>query len=215
MPDRRHPLTDRGITRRREIAHAAARLFAKKGYSETGMDDIAAALKVSKPALYHYVQGKGEVLFLIHDELIDLLTLRLENRLNSGLPPAAVLRGMIEDTVGVMQSHPGHLRVFFEHFRDVPKAQWTVAKRKRDRYFGLVEDLIRTGVERGEFTAGNPRLTTLALFGTVNWTYQWYRPKGELTPAQVADYFWQLLFDGIAAGPGERCPPSPPGAPGR
>lgn len=203
MARSRHPLTDKGVTRRREIAHAAARLFAKNGFSETGMDDIAAALKVSKPALYHYVHGKGELLFLIHDELIELLTQQLEDRLSAGLPPASVLRAMIEDTIGLMKSHPGHLKVFFEHFQEIPKPKWAVAKRKRDRYFALVEELIETGAQRGEIAAANPRLTTLAIFGMVNWSYQWYRPRGEMTPAEVADYFWSLLYDGIGAdGPG-------------
>lgn len=203
MARSRYPLTDRGVTKRREIAHAAARLFARKGYSETGMDDIADALKVSKPALYHYVRSKGELLFLIHDELIELLTRRLQDQLDSGLPPASILRATIEDTVSVMESHPGHLKVFFEHFREIPKPKWTVAKRKRDHYFGLVEGLIEAGVQRGEIVADNPRLTTLAIFGMVNWSYQWYRPRGEMTPAEVADYFWRLLFDGIGTdGPG-------------
>jgi TetR/AcrR family transcriptional regulator, cholesterol catabolism regulator len=206
----RHPLTDKGVTRRREIAHAAARLFAKNGFSETGMDDIAAALKVSKPALYHYVRSKGELLFLIHDELIELLTQRLEDRLSAGLPPVLVLQAMIEDIVGAMKSHPGHLKVFFEHFREIPKPKWAVAKRKRDHYFGLVEELIETGAQRGEIVADNPRLTTLAIFGMVNWSYQWYRPKGEMTPAEVADYFWHLLFDGIGVGGpgGQAAPPA-------
>jgi AcrR family transcriptional regulator len=195
----RYPLTDKGVTRRREIAHAAARLFARKGFSETGMDDIAAALKVSKPALYHYVRSKGELLFLIHDELIELLTARLQEQLSAGQPPTSVLRAMIEDTVGVMESHPGHLKVFFEHFHEIPKPQWAVAKRKRDHYFGLVEGLIEAGAQRDEIVADNPRLTTLAIFGMVNWSYQWYRPKGEMTPAEVADYFWRVLFEGIRA----------------
>jgi hypothetical protein len=38
------------------------------------------------------------------------------------------------------------------------------------------------------------RLTLLALLGMVNHAAQWYRPRGRLTPQQVADGFCDLVL---------------------
>jgi TetR/AcrR family transcriptional regulator, cholesterol catabolism regulator len=40
----------------------------------------------------------------------------------------------------------------------------------------------------------------MAVLGMCNWTYQWFRPGGPLTAAQVAEGFWSMLRAGIDAG---------------
>src|SRR5271157_3870595 len=47
---------------RQEILRAAARLFQQQGYDATSMNDVAAALKLSKGGLYHHFQSKDEIL---------------------------------------------------------------------------------------------------------------------------------------------------------
>ena len=51
---------------RQEILRTAARLFQQQGYDATSMNDVAAALKLSKGGLYHHFQSKDEILFHIH-----------------------------------------------------------------------------------------------------------------------------------------------------
>ena len=47
---------------REEILVQAAELFARQGYTATSMNQVAAACGVSKPALYHYVSDKYQLL---------------------------------------------------------------------------------------------------------------------------------------------------------
>ena len=75
--------------RRDEIVAQAVALFNAKGYAGTSVNDIADALGLSKPALYHYIQHKEDVLYWIHEDFALLLT------------------------------HRDCLRVFFEHFREL------------------------------------------------------------------------------------------------
>lgn len=183
--------------RRRQIAGAAARLFGQKGYHETAMDDIADAVGLSKPTLYHYVRSKGEIVYLIHDELIDTLTDKLEARIRAGAPPAETLRLVMVDVFGIMDSHPGHFKVYFERHREIPVEYQTGARKKRDHYFDLVRSVIEAGVDSGEFASDNSTLTTLAMFGMMNWSYQWYRPNSTLAPEQIAEHFWKTFHRGL------------------
>ena len=47
---------------REQILANAAELFARQGYTATSMNQVAEACGVSKPALYHYVDDKHQLL---------------------------------------------------------------------------------------------------------------------------------------------------------
>ena len=45
------------------MIQAAARAFKERGFHNTSLDDIAAALDVTKPTIYYYVANKEQLLF--------------------------------------------------------------------------------------------------------------------------------------------------------
>ncbi|HEY8451190.1 MAG: TetR/AcrR family transcriptional regulator [Micromonosporaceae bacterium] len=191
----------RSDTRRDEIVATAARLFEERGYHNTTMDDIAEAMGIRKPTLYHYVEGKGQVLFWIHDRLITKFMIRIRDRLDRGLSPSECLHAVMEDIFETLDSEPGHLRVYFEHHREIPERYQAEARARRDEYFRIVRGLIEEGVKQGEFVVDDVDMATLALFGMCNWAYQWYRPGGRLAPHEIAAMFWRIYANGIQAKP--------------
>src|SRR5690242_16524819 len=50
-------------SRRDELTRVAARLFAEKGYAGTSLADLAEALGVQKPSLYHHIDAKEDLLW--------------------------------------------------------------------------------------------------------------------------------------------------------
>jgi AcrR family transcriptional regulator len=193
--------------RRREIVRRAAILFDEQGYHQTSMENIAEAVGIRKPSLYYYFKSKDELLFWIHEEFVDWLLERHDARLKLPLAPTQLVHEMIADILELMETHRGHVRVFFEHHRELAGKHKEKIKLKRDRYHAMVEDIVRRGVETGEFRTVDVRLTTLAIFGTVNWAYQWYRSDGRLRPREIAYVFSDLLLNGMS-----RIPATPPQA---
>src|SRR6185437_7783375 len=53
----------RAAVKRDAVIRAAAHAFNRKGYHNTSLDDIAAALEVTKPTVYYYVSNKEQLLF--------------------------------------------------------------------------------------------------------------------------------------------------------
>ena len=49
--------------RREELTRIAARLFAEQGYQGTSLADLAEALGVQKPSLYHHIESKEDLLW--------------------------------------------------------------------------------------------------------------------------------------------------------
>jgi TetR/AcrR family transcriptional regulator, cholesterol catabolism regulator len=183
--------------KRRQVVALAAELFDRSGYHTTNVAELARAVGISKPTLYHYFSSKDEILFWIHEEFIDLLLERHSAR--SGLSASESLIEVVSDVLGLMSTHRGHVRVFFEHLRELsPKDQATIQK-KRDAYQDAVEEIVRRGIDGGEFRPVDARLTTLAIFGMCNWAYHWYRADGPMTPRGVAEHFYDLVVNGLTA----------------
>ena len=44
-----------------EVLRVAARLFSEQGFRQATLEDVAAALNVTRPALYHYSRSKDEL----------------------------------------------------------------------------------------------------------------------------------------------------------
>lgn len=183
--------------RRDEIITKAAQVFDRTGYNRASMDDVAEAVGIAKPTLYHYFRGKEEILFEIHQEFITRLIRQNEARRDAGLSPRQELLEIMGDILDLMETHRGHVRVFFEHIRDLPQEQREVVRGQRDTYHRMVEDALARGIQLGEFRPVDVRMVSLGLFGMCNWAYQWYQSEGPLRPREVAYSMWGLLVYGI------------------
>ena len=192
---RRVPARVNADVKRRAVVGKAADLFDRAGYHTTSMSELAQAVGLRKPTLYHYFQSKDEILFSIHEEFIDLLLAR--QRARGSAPPAECLREVVGDVLSLMDTHPGHVRVFFEHYRELAEPDRATIRAKRDAYFEAVREVVVRGQAEGAFRELDPALVTLALFGMCNWAYQWYRPDGRLTSEAIAELFFDLFTHGL------------------
>lgn len=57
--------------RKRQITHAAMKVFARYGLRRTSMADVAREAGLSRPALYQYFQGKDDLVGICIDEVIE------------------------------------------------------------------------------------------------------------------------------------------------
>lgn len=164
------------------------------------MEMLAQEVGVKKASLYYYFSNKDLILVDIHEEMIDHLLeqARLRDATES---PVDRLRGIIADLVGLMELFPGRLRIFFEHYRELPTDQRKAIQVKRNRYHRVLVAALEDGNAAGSFKVRDVELTALAVLGMCNWTYQWLRPGGQLTADQVADQFLHLLLGGIGSAP--------------
>ncbi len=57
--------------RQREFVETAIKLFSEKGYENTTIDDIVAAMGVAKGLFYYYFKTKDDVLYALVDDMVD------------------------------------------------------------------------------------------------------------------------------------------------
>jgi AcrR family transcriptional regulator len=194
---RRRPTTP-SSERPAEVVAKAAELFDSRGFHNTSMEDIADGVGIAKPTLYHYFSSKDEILHRIHDEFIELLIRRQEQRVAQGMQTKILLLEAMGDVLELMQTHRGHVRVFFESHRELPEPEHAEIAAKRRHYETMIREVFDRGVAEGVFRELPTDLVTKGMFGMCNWAYQWYREDGTMRPRDIAYLFWDVLLNGVA-----------------
>src|SRR5262249_46910031 len=80
--------------RRAALVSAAARLFAEKGYHATSMTDLTEAAGLGRGGLYHYIDSKLDLLFMIHEQVIAPLEAEVRDVDKQQFSPPDALRAI-------------------------------------------------------------------------------------------------------------------------
>src|SRR6202163_3649301 len=193
------------VDSRQEILRTAARLFQQRGYDATSMNDVAAALKLSKGGLYHHFQSKDEILFEIMNHAMEITQERVLSPVRSIADPEERLRALIRLHIEVVLSpRDREITVMLHENHPLPPALRKRINSRKKEYIHFVESLIaevQMKAQRGRPTKGavSPRAAAFALLGMINWIYQWYKPEGDLQAKNLVPQFTDLVFGGILA----------------
>lgn len=192
----RPALGERYDRRQQDVVLAAARVFAERGYAETSVAELADELGLAIGALYHYFPGKEQLLIRICDQLMDPLLERAEALLAEEEPPERQLHELVRLWVGHVIEHRNHLLVFTQQRHVVDHGeQWAGVRRARKEFEELLDGALARALKAGGRGADSDRgLALYALLGMVNHTVQWYRPRGRLSPAEIADGYVDLIL---------------------
>src|SRR4051812_9399450 len=94
-PPTRPALRARYEARRSDVVACAAELFAERGYDGTSISELTAATGLAAGGLYHYIEGKDDLLIAICDELLEPLLAQAREIVATGAPPVAQLRELV------------------------------------------------------------------------------------------------------------------------
>jgi len=197
-PPSRPALRARYDARRREVVATAAELFAERGYDSTSMSELTAATGLAAGGLYHYIEGKDDLLIAICDELLEPLLVRAREIVAAEAPPVEQLRHLVGAWVAHVVEHRHHMLVFTQERQAIEREpRWRRVRSQRKAFEKTLDDVLARGESDGSMTFADRRLSVLALLGMVNYTPQWVRPGGRLSPGEIAaGYCGMVLGDG-------------------
>jgi AcrR family transcriptional regulator len=194
----RPALRERYDRRRQRAVYQAAKLFARNGYDQTTMQELASTMGLATGALYHYFGAKEQLLRAICDQLMEPLLQRARALTATGGPPREQLRALVRMWVAHVVGHRDHMLVFQQERHVIESGQsWRGVRASRKAFERLVAELLQEALAAG---GQDNRLALLALLGMVNHTAQWYRPRGALSPEQIADGYVELVLGTAPAG---------------
>jgi TetR/AcrR family transcriptional regulator, cholesterol catabolism regulator len=183
--------------RRQTIVDTAARVFAKGGYDATGITELCTATDLGKGALYHYIGSKEELLAAIHDRVMDQVMEGADRVAKTEGSPSELLAMLGDELLDIIARYPDHVWVFLHEFPALTGERAERFHGRRREFEQRVEQVLRAGVESGEFRDVDPRLTALGWLGMHNYAYLWLKASGPLSARQVATRFGDIFLHGI------------------
>jgi AcrR family transcriptional regulator len=183
-------------TQREAILAQAAQLFAQRGYAATTMNEVAEACGISKPALYHYVRDKDELVTLIAGGHVARLEALVAEVAAERLAPEPHLRRLVERFVETYADAQGEHRVLTEDVRFLPEPERqrvVAAQRRVVAAFAAAVARVRPAARELD------KPLAMLLFGMINWMFTWLKPDGTLTHETMAPVVADLFLGGLGA----------------
>jgi AcrR family transcriptional regulator len=143
---------------RERILEAAQRLFARKGFTDTKMTDIAAAAKISYGLAYHYFANKEEIFTrLVEAALQSSLALLQHGRQQPGTPWDR-LHWLVTQILQGAQREPEAFMVIIQAFTNdtVPLEAREIARQQGEMSQAILKQLVLEGQAAGQVVAGDP-----------------------------------------------------------
>lgn len=186
------------------ILRTSARIFAEKSYHSTSMRDIARASGVSLAGLYHYCKSKEELLFLIQDHCFGRLLERLEERTEGVDDPLMKLHILIDNHLSFFAANMSEMKVLSHEAESLEGDMHQHVSAKKERYARRARKILREIQDERSQPPVDLTVATYALFGMMNWIYNWYDPRGKLSVKQLIDNITRLFLNGFLSASAEK-----------
>jgi AcrR family transcriptional regulator len=175
------------------VIDKSAELFDSDSYASVSMDDIAAAVGVAKPTLYHYFKSKDEILLEVQQAAIAQMTAVELNPQSSSLNGRELFEAFVNRYVTMIVDDFGTCLIKTGDLPLEPDNRKAIRKGSKG-----IELTMRAILERGakdkSLAPCDAKLEAMFLFGTLNWIPYWYRPDGELSVEGLAEKVTRSLL---------------------
>jgi AcrR family transcriptional regulator len=191
-------------SKREAALDQAARLFNERGIAATGIADVAAAMDVTRAALYYYFDERDDLVFQTYERACQIAAGDLEAADEDGRTGlqktlAFARRALTpERTPVAMLSEVEHLK----------PAQRQIIARAAARNIRALRGFIERGVQDGSIRTCDPEIMAQTVTGFVSWiqiTPTWLNSDESEERTRDAAHVLELLRRGVGA-PGVQTP---------
>lgn len=187
------------VDRKAQIVEAAGKSFASFGYKATTMELVSKIAAVGKGTIYTFFATKedlfGEIIGSLAVELRELA----ERTIDHERPFFDNLSAVLNELLLFREKHELIVKLSQE-VRDIgtPMAKDGIA-RLEQAILAFIQQEVEHATEKGELREGNAKLTAFVMLKLyVALSTEWGRLQQPLSREQIAEYFGELLRDGMA-----------------
>jgi len=182
-----------------EVLDAAARVFARRGYADASVQDVADELGILKGSLYHYIKMKEDLLFwlleAVHKDVEEILE---EVAGAESLSPLERLELYVRRQVLYNLDNLERISIYYHDVDSLSEERLTTILARRRTHERFITGLIKEAQDRGEADSScDARILANCLFATIIWTYRWYKPNGRISRHAIADHCARFVLHGV------------------
>ena len=182
------------------ILDAATRLLATRGYEATTMQDVAAEVGMTAPALYYYFDSKQLLLYEVIELNMERFVAKVDATLAAGpASPTDELRALVRTHLEFQLEHVEGARIYNAMFLGtgalldaLTPPQRAQIHRLQTRVRDRLKAILKRGITRKEFSVPDVMVASMGVLAMGEFAAAWFEPGGRLTVAQVAEQYAEL-----------------------
>jgi AcrR family transcriptional regulator len=158
----------RSHSRRRKVLDAALEVFARDGYGDAAMDDIARASATSKGGVYFHFPSKQSIFLSLLDEATDLLIERVEKAMAAETDPIAKGDAALRSVLKTFGGHRTLARLLLVEALGAGREFNSKLSDLHEAFAAIIKRWLDQAVAAGAFPPLDTELASVAWFGAVN-----------------------------------------------
>jgi AcrR family transcriptional regulator len=185
-----------------EILEAAKRVFAKKGFHDATVDDVANAAGVAKGTVYLYYRSKQEVYLAALKFGIGQMYAALVEEVNKAATTEEKLKALIVAKLAYFDENRDFFKIFYSELGRIPTHPGGIDSEFKALYLEqarLVESILKEGIRKKAIRNLRTEQAAFAISDIIRGVVtqrilEWSRSKA----GQDADFIFDLVWKGIA-----------------
>jgi AcrR family transcriptional regulator len=195
------PIAQNHEQQRAAIRTHAIAAFARTGYASASMSDLANACGVSKATLYHYFENKEALLLECLDQYVHRLSALTHTAASARSTDPVQAGEQLKVLIGALvkeyaDSHNYHVSLLHD-VNFLSDDQASDLRVRQRAIVGDIADMIDSAFP-GRLEPAKRIATTMALLGTINFSFAWFNANGPLSHEAFAQIVIDLWFHGLA-----------------
>jgi TetR/AcrR family fatty acid metabolism transcriptional regulator len=182
-----------------QIVEAAIRVFARNGYYNSRVSDIAREAGIASGTIYLYFKTKEEILVTLFRDKMAAFVAQLRREIAGEPDPETKIRRLVGVHFSVLEQNPALAEVVQVELRQGHKFFRGASAHEVSAYFELITSVLEEGVAAGRFHAGLPvKVATKMLFGAMDqMATSWVLGKRGYRLVDAADAVATIFLKGV------------------
>jgi len=184
-----------------QIIDAAVRVFARTGYYNSRVSDIAREAGIASGTIYLYFKTKEEILVtLFREKMAEWVTL-VRREVARETDPVAKIRRIVALHFTMIERNPDLAEVVQVELRQGQKFFRGASAHEVSAYFGVITDVLEEGIAAGRIRKDLPaKIATKMLFGAMDQlATSWVLGKRAYRLSEAAEPVATIFLKGVCA----------------
>ncbi|MBI4610452.1 MAG: TetR/AcrR family transcriptional regulator [Candidatus Rokubacteria bacterium] len=184
-----------------QIIEAAVRVFARNGYYNSRVSDIAREAGIASGTIYLYFRTKNDILVTLFREKMAAFVAHLRKAIEAEPDAVAKLRRLVALHFKILEADPELAEVVQVELRQGHKFFRGASAAEVGAYFSLIASVLENGIESGLFRKDLPvKVATKVLFGAMDqMATSWVLGKRTYRLSETSTTVADLFLRGISA----------------
>ena len=184
-------------TKLRQIYNAAAKIICDKGFDAMTMNDIAQAVGMTKAGVYHYIDGKKDMLFAVMSFGMDSLDRAVIEPAQVIADPEQRLRTIVYNHAQLITKGSNPITIVVDEMAGLSAAHRRKINQRKRVYFDLIRDTLNQLKEGGKLREVDTTVASFSILGMLLWISRWYHPDGKLDSEAVSAEILKLALGSV------------------